>query len=340
MFTTNTEIWQKESKRRKLILKLLLLISFLGLLGVISIWALVTQPIFSASKSTNQISIDSARLKKHIQIISTDLFPRDESHLDNLNKVADYIKNEFNVAKGVVSEQPYEVNGKIYRNIVSQFGPDTKEIIVIGAHYDACGERPGADDNASGIAGLIELAYLLGKTNLKTRVEIVAYTLEEPPYFRTKFMGSAIHALSVKKRNLDVKLMFSLEMIGYFSDLPNSQSYPISFLELFYPNRGNFITIVGAMEQGSIVRKIKSAMIKTSELPVYSINAPTSIPGIDFSDQLNYWNEGFNAVMITDTAFYRNKNYHTMRDTLDKLDYDKMAMVIQGIYGAVLDLDN
>ena len=195
---------------------------------------------------------------------------------------------------------------------------------------------PGADDNASGVAGLIELAYLLGKTSLPVRVELVAFTLEEPPFFRTPFMGSAIHAASLKKQGVKVRIMFALEMIGFFSDASHSQGFPLSILRLFYPSQGNFIAVVGKLGQGSVVRRVKQAMRGPSLLPVYSINAPRFVPGIDFSDHLNYWEAGYEAVMITDTAFYRNQGYHTLQDTPDTLDYERMAMVVQGVYAAIL----
>ena len=132
--------------------------------------------------------------------------------------------------------------------------------------------------------------------------------------------------------------MISLEMIGHFGDAEGSQRLPSPLLKAFYPTRGNFIAVVGKMDQGPLVRLVKGAMRGAAPLPVYSINAPRVIPGVDFSDQLNYWDAGYDAVMVTDTAFYRNPNYHTPRDTPDTLDYGRMAMVVQGVYEAVLVL--
>ena len=222
--------------------------------------------------------------------------------------------------------------------MIPLFGPDTKERIVDRAHYDTAGAKPGADDNASGVAGLIELAHLLSRASLPMRVELVAFPLEEPPFFRTAYMGSAIHAASLKRQGIAVRVMFSLEMIGYFSDAADSQTFPAPALKAFYPSTGNFIAVIGKFDQGLLVRRIKKAMLGASPLPVYSINAPRSIPGIDFSDHLNYWEAGYDAIMITDTAFYRNDNYHTSRDKSDTLDYKRMAMVVQGMYRAVLAL--
>lgn len=309
----------------------------LGLLSLLVVaWAWVTQPLLVSVAGNSAVSVEPVRLEAHVRRLSEMFFPRDAGHPENLDRVAAYIRQEFEQAQGRVAEQPYEANDRTYRNVIARFGPDTKERIVVGAHYDSAGKQPGADDNASGVAGLIELAYLLGKTPLPVCIELVAFTLEEPGYFRTAQMGSAIHARSLKKQGIPVRVMFSLEMIGYFTDAPHSQSFPVSILAAFYPSQGNFIAVVGKLDQISVVRRVKKAMRSASSLPVYSINAPRFVPGIDFSDHLNYWEAGYKAVMITDTAFYRNPNYHTWRDTADTLDYQRMAMVVQGVHTAVL----
>jgi Zn-dependent M28 family amino/carboxypeptidase len=305
-------------------------------------WFAVTQPVmFGGAAGGNSPPVDVARLEAHVRMLSETLAPRDEGHPENLDRAAAYLRKEFERANAVaVSEQPFGVRGETYRNVIASFGPRTKELIVVGAHYDTAGALPGADDNASGVAGLIELAYLFGRTPPAARVELVAFALEEPPYFRSPSMGSAVHAASLRAQGFAVRAMMSLEMIGYFNDQPDSQQYPVSALKAFYPSQGNFIVVVGKMDQGRIVRRVKKAMSEASPLPVYSINAPRSIPGVDFSDHLNYWNEGYDALMITDTAFYRNPHYHTSADTPDTLDYPRMAMVVQGVYAAVLSLAN
>ena len=196
------------------------------------------------------MAVEPARLKPHVRFLSDPSFPRNYVHTENLDRAAAYIRNQLEEAKGEVSYQSYEMKGKTYRNVIALFGPDTEERIVVGAHYDAFGELPGADDNASGVAGLIELAFLLGSTSLPIRVELVGFTLEEPlgpeepGNFRTQYGGSAVHATSLRKRGIPVRVMFSLEMIGFFSDAENSQSYPLSFLKMFYPSKGNFILVV------------------------------------------------------------------------------------------------
>ncbi|TAG70495.1 MAG: M28 family peptidase, partial [Burkholderiales bacterium] len=227
------------------------------------------------------------------------------------------------------------VSGRDYRNVIARFGPDTKDVIVIGAHYDSYDKLPAADDNASGVAGLIELARSLAQAKPTKRVELVAYTLEEPPYFRTEFMGSAIHAKSIKAAGKQVSLMLSLECIGYFSDEPNSQEFPIAALKAFYPTTGNFIALVGNYKDGALAKRVRETMRIATPLPVYSINAPSIVTGVDFSDHLNYWNEGFVGMMVTDTAFMRNKNYHTQNDTPEKLDYQRMADVVRAVSAVV-----
>jgi hypothetical protein len=283
-------------------------------------------------------SVSPERLRAHVVALSREFVPRDFAHPANLDRAAAYIQGELARAGGDAWEQPYEAGGSTFRNVAASFGPETRDRIVIGAHYDAAGPYPAADDNASGVAGLIELAHLLGATPPPTRVELVAYPLEEPPFYRTPHMGSAVHAASLRRQGVRVRVMMSLEMIGYFTDAPDSQKLPLAALKPFYPSRGNFIAVVGKLGQALLVRRIKRAMRRASPLGVHSINAPRWVPGVDFSDHMNYWDAGYPAVMITDTAFYRNPYYHTARDTADTLDYERMAQVVEGVHAAILTL--
>jgi Zn-dependent M28 family amino/carboxypeptidase len=237
-----------------------------------------------------------------------------------------------------VSEQPYQVESRLYRNVIARFGPESAERVVVGAHYDAFGGLPGADDNASGVAGLIELAHLLGKTQLPMRVELVAYALEEPPIFRGPSMGSVQHARWLKEQKIKVRAMLSLEMIGYFSDRHGSQKYPLPGLSLIYGKQGNFIVVAGRINDERLVRRVKRAMTAANDLPVHSINALAIIPGIDWSDHASYWQQGYKAALITDSSFYRNPHYHTAGDVAGTLDYPRLALVVQQVYSAVLDL--
>jgi Zn-dependent M28 family amino/carboxypeptidase len=314
------------------------IVLLIGVLVLVAIWFWLTQPLFIRSSNTSPRRADPARLQTLVHKLSTDFHPRDSDHTDNLDRTAAFIRDELLKTGATVLEQLYRVEGRSYRNVIARFGPESAERLVIGAHYDTAGPLPGADDNASGVAGLIVLAELLGKQPPPIRVELVAFSLEEPPFFGTTGMGSSVHAESLRKENVKVRAMISLEMIGYFSDAPGSQNFPASILKAFYPSTGNYIAVVGRISDGLLVRRVKGSMSGAATLPVHSINAPSFLPGVDFSDQLNYWRLGYSGVMITDTAFYRNLNYHTEHDTAEKLDYNRMAMVVDGAYAAVVDL--
>lgn len=305
---------------------------------LLALYILIARPVF-VTKEHDLVSsfVKSDDLKSYVRFLSESALPRDSDSPDNLNSVAEYISSQFKLHTSSVVYQTYSADGKEYKNIISAFGPDTKDVIIVGAHYDSYSKYPAADDNASGVAGLIELGKLLQKIKLKHRVLLVAYTLEEPPYYATDKMGSFVHASSLSEKN--IKLMISLEMIGYFSNDPDSQSFPISLLKLFYPTRGNFITVVDSLIANDGA-PLKASINKYTDLPAYSINAPRSIPGIDYSDHRSYWHFGYPAVMVTDTSFYRNHSYHQQQDTYDKLNYENMAKVVYGVFKYVQQLDS
>jgi len=279
--------------------------------------------------------VDPVQLEKHVVVISEQLGPRDFSNLQGLKEVSAYIFSEFDIAGGQPEYQDYLVGSTTYQNVIARFGPKTDERIVVGAHYDSAGALPGADDNASGVAGVLELARLFRDYPPSIGVDLVAYCLEEPPYFRTPSMGSAVHAKSLRDEGVKVRAMYSLEMLGFYSDEPNSQRYPSRLLNLFYPSVGNFMTVVGTFGQDNLVGRVAKAMQSGTSLPIYAIRAPKFLVGIDFSDHMNYWNNDFPAVMITDTSFYRNPNYHTEHDTADTLDYEGMAQTITAVWNSV-----
>jgi len=300
-----------------------------------AIWIILARPMVAEQEIHKPpILVDADALRKHVVALSERFFPRSDEYPENLTKVADYIATSFRASGSRVNEQEFQVYKARYKNIIAEYGPPSSEILVVGAHYDTAGEQPGADDNASGVAGLLEIGRLLAQDKLGSRVMLAAYTLEEPPNFRTEHMGSTVHARSLKENGVSVKLMISLEMIGYFSENKNSQSFPIPFLRLFYPSQGNFILVVDRLFSNQ-ARGLKKWMSAVSEVPVYSINAPAFIPGVDFSDHQSFWKYGYPAVMVTDTAFYRNAAYHSLRDTADRLDYRKMAQVVYGVYSYI-----
>jgi Zn-dependent M28 family amino/carboxypeptidase len=309
--------------------------------------AVVTQP-FVQRIASEPPHLDPQRLQAHVRYLSIDLYPRSYDQFANTERAAQYILDAFEATGGTVTVQEVQVEDVTYKNIIARFGPATGPTVVIGAHYDSHGDvhagaadtrgytpdshTPGADDNASGVAGLLELAVLLGHNAPPRGVELVAYALEEPPHFRTGHMGSAWHARSLRAGERVVTLMLSLEMIGYFSDQPGSQAYPAPAMTYLYSDRADFVALVGRLGDFGAMRRLKAIMAGATDLPVLSINAPPSIPGIDFSDHLNYWQYEFPAFMVTDTAFMRNANYHRASDTHDTLDYERMAKVVQTVY--------
>jgi len=311
-----------------------------------AIMVFLTQP-FATPDFSQPPEVSPERLRAHVKHLSVDLYPRSFDQFRNIGLAAQYIQQEFTAAGADIAVQEVSVQESKYTNIIARFGPASGPLLVIGAHYDSYGDAsegaklplgygpethtPGADDNASGVAALIELARLLRSNPPPRPVELVAYTLEEPPHFGTEDMGSVWHARSLVAAKQQVQLMLSLEMIGYFSDEAHSQHSTLG-LGLLYPDQGNFIALVGRFSDFLATRRAKSLMAGATDLPVRSINAPIFIPGIDYSDQQSYWAEGFPALMITDTAFYRNTNYHQAGDTYEKLDYRRMAKVVQSVY--------
>lgn len=297
----------------------------------------------SAKREYNKpdIAIDKNQLHASVQKL-TGLRPaRSYANIDSLNKAADFIKGEFLKYGYRPVEQKYSVRGIEYKNIIASYGPENAPRFIVGAHYDVAGEQPGADDNASGIAGLLGLAKLFKEQppKLNFSTDFIAYTLEEPPFFKTKDMGSYIHAKSLHDKKANVLGMVSLEMIGFYSDAPKSQFYPLPFMKLFYPSKGNFIGVVGNFSSSALIKHFRNTM-KLAAIDVESLKAPSFLIGVDFSDHMNYWKFGYHAIMITDTAFYRNPNYHSKSDTIDTLNFDKIKEVVKGLYWAIINLES
>lgn len=295
---------------------------------------LVAQPSMRSNEPSSK-KADETKLKKHVHTLSRTFYPRNSDNVANLNRCADYIAGHLRESGAKVEFQDYTVDTLPYRNVIGRFGVGKPKKIIIGAHYDSCLNTPGADDNASGVAGLLELARLIGKNQPNCEVELVAYTLEEPPFFAGTQMGSVIHADSVASEKDRIIGVIVLEMIGYFSDERGSQTYPLPLMKAHYPSRGNFITVVSKWNQSDWIADLKAGMKGATDLPVYSFRGPESLPGIDFSDHRNYWPHDIPAAMITNTAFYRNKNYHTEDDIPERLDYHRMGKVVVGVYEAV-----
>ncbi len=281
---------------------------------------------------------DSVLLKKYVYSITGGSSFRNIDDTATLNRTSTYIRNELSKYAQNVQTQTYYVKGKEYRNIIASYGPENAPRIIIGAHYDVCDDQAGADDNASGVAGLLELARLLSKEDARQwqyRIDLVAYTLEEPPSFKTANMGSTVHAKYLADAHIPVKGMISIEMIGYYKDARHTQQYPLGFFKWFYGTRGNYITVVKKLHAGKFVRQFTRGFKHGDNIITKVFAAPAWVPGVDWSDHLSYWAYGWQALMITDTSFFRNANYHQKTDTPDTLDYARMSFVVTNLFNSL-----
>lgn len=256
-----------------------------------------------------------------------------------LEGAARYVDSSFVAAGYRVASLPYAVDSQRFRNLeVTVPGtsrPD--EVVVIGAHYDAIEGAPGADDNASGTAALLALARAYAGRRFARTVRFVAFTNEEPPYFAGPTMGSRVYAARAAARGDHIVAMVSLETLGYYADAQGTQRYPFPF-NLVYPDRGNFLGFVGNLDSRSLVRRAIGTFRRVARLPSEGAAAPSFVPGIGWSDHESFWLHGWEAIMITDTAPFRNPHYHMNSDTPDRLDYARMARVVTGLRAIVEDL--
>lgn len=301
--------------RRTILLSIVRIIAAVALL-LVAAAVLIRQPVLISLPYPGANHADPDTLRRHVDALA-------------LHRSPDYIADAFRAAGVHVTEQAFIARGKTYRNVIATFGRGDP-LLVIGAHYDAFDNLPGADDNASGAAGLLELGRMLALTpNLSSEVMLVAYANEEPPFFASDDMGSAVHAASLAGRPLK---MICLEMIGYYTP---EQPWTTWTLRTLFPSDGEFAAVAGGWHDVALTREVKRA-IAGAGMEVASATLPHSM--IDASDQRNYWSRGWPAVMVGDTAYLRNPNYHTRYDTPEKLDYVRMARVVDGVFSAVVHL--
>lgn len=308
-----------------------------AILLLITVFAIQNYPAYSKPKQLSQLS-DTGHIRLCLESVLNTQKPRNYRNPEILDTVAERIRLKFLQSTSRASFQEYKVGKTVYKNIIASFGPETGERVIVGAHYDVCGDQDGADDNASGVAGILELSRLLKSANLKYRIDLVAYSLEEPPFFDTRNMGSYIHAKFLSDSKIPVKGMVSLEMIGYFSDEDGSQNYPIGILKWIYGDKGDYITIVQKSLCGEFAKEYKEVAFKNNSISTKSFRSPAILGGVRLSDHLNYWKFGYSAIMVTNTAFFRNNNYHQTTDKLATLDIQKMALVIDGVYRTLTQL--
>lgn len=272
-------------------------------------------------------------LESHVIELSSVIGNRSYQDYDNLKKTEQYILNEFIEMGYEPNLQEYSIGNQEFNNIIVKKSSKKHGVlpIIIGAHYDTH-SNPGADDNTSGVAGVIEFARLLKDKDISTPIEFVAFVNEEPPFFHSDDMGSMVYAKSLYEDKIQIQGAIVLEMIGYYSDEFASQKYPRP-IGIMYPNKGNYILAVGNKNSGKFISNISKKFKSSCGMPMRDISL--NIPGTDFSDHWSFWQYDYPAMMLTDTAYYRNENYHTQEDTYEKLNYSYMAETIWGLYNSI-----
>jgi Zn-dependent M28 family amino/carboxypeptidase len=279
------------------------------------------------------------RLRGHVLKLAGEIGQRNVYHPDALDASAAYIESAWVGMGYEVNRQTYLARGVESANleIVLPGQAQSGQTLVVGAHYDTVDGSPGADDNASAVAALIEIARTLKGSALDRTLRLVAFVNEEPPFFFLGKMGSKIYAQAARRRGDDIRMMISLEMLGYYRDEPGSQSYPPLF-RYFYPDRGNFIAFVSNFRSRREMSLAAQAFRQHSDFPLETTATFSWIPGVAWSDHMSFWHQGYRAFMCTDTAFFRNPHYHSANDTPDKLDYPRLARVTEGLAAMCIDL--
>jgi hypothetical protein len=279
------------------------------------------------------------RLRTHIVMLAETIGERNLDRYPALESTANYIWKQFENIGYTPVAQVFEAWGHEARNLeVTKKGLGlSAEIIVVGAHYDSVHGSPGANDNGSGVAAVLELARLLSNRRLSRTVRFVTFVNEEPPYFYSDAMGSRRYVSRSASRGEHITAMLSLETMGYFSSQENSQLYPFPFA-LFYPRQGNFIGFVGNLRSRHLVRKAIGSFRTNAKFPSEGVAAPGWITGIGWSDHWSFWQAGYPAIMVTDTALFRYPQYHSSQDLPKFIDYDNLARVVDGLAGVIADL--
>jgi Zn-dependent M28 family amino/carboxypeptidase len=280
------------------------------------------------------------RLNAHVHHLAGTIGPRNLGHYAALRSAERYIVAEFTALGYTASRQVFNAHGSEVANVEAERAGTGRSarVIVIGAHYDSAGLTPGADDNASGVAAMLELARLYAAADpADATVRFVAFVNEEPPHFMSDTMGSLVYARAAARRGDRIEAMLSLESIGYFSDAPGSQQSPAPF-SVFFPDTGDFLAMVSNFRSVAVLRRARAAFKSATPLRVIASPAPERIAGVSWSDHWSFWEQGYRAIMLTDTAPFRNPHYHASTDTADRLDYGRLAEVVNGCAAIVTRL--
>lgn len=288
---------------------------------------------------TTQERRSAELLASHVHALAHDIGPRNIWTPPSMARSVSYLARVLSDMGYTVRKQEFSAYDVLSQNLEVEV-PGRRypeEIVVVGAHYDTVIYCPGANDNGSGVAALLELARLLADSHPDRTIRLVAFANEEPPFYFSKSMGSRHYARRARERQENIVGMLTLETIGSYSDDPGSQHYPFPF-SFFYPDTANFIAFVGNIKSRHLVRRSIAAFRSHARFPAEGLAAPVFVTGIGWSDHWSFWQEGYPAIMVTDTAFYRYAAYHTPADTPEKLDYERLARVVSGLVPTILEL--
>ena len=315
---------------------------FVVLLAFVGWWLMIGIPGKSFRATPPPLTEDELKLRDELRAdvrkIAGEIGERNLEHYQQLRAAADFIEQSLTLAGLPTRRDGYEVGGKLCENVEGELRGSSPEIVVIGAHYDSVIGSPGANDNGSGVAALLALARrFAGKPTTRT-LRFVAFANEEPGHFQTEEMGSWVYAQRCQQRKERISAMLSLETIGYYSKAPGSQKFPVAGLGLVYPSAGDFIAFVGNVAFRSLVRQTLAVFRQHATLPSEGAALPSNIPGVGWSDHWAFWQHGYPAMMITDTAPFRYPHYHAATDTPDQLDYEAMARLVTGLQPVLEEL--
>ena len=318
-----------------------LLIALVSICGLIGWYAMIKMPGNSYHGPLMPLSETELRLKnqlvKDLTILAEEVGERNLLKNKGLLAAAEFLESTLRNYPYKVSRHQYTVDTQACYNIVGEKLGTTKtqEIVVVGAHYDSLYGTAGANDNGSGVVALLAIARACADISTARTIRFVGFVNEEPPYFQTESMGSWVYAKQCRSNGDNIIGMISLETIGYYSDQKDSQQYPPPF-SLFYPSVGNFIAFVGNLKSAKLLKNSIRAFRKQTKFPSEGVATWSVVPGIGWSDHWAFWQEGYPAFMVTDTAPFRYPYYHTVDDTVDKIDFDRFARVVNGLQKMVM----
>lgn len=293
-----------------------------------------------ALPTATEVQVDAAkRMRRTVHRLAEEIGPRNASHLQSAEKARRFVERRLSRQGLRVDVEDVPTDDQVLQNVIAELPGTSRahEIVVVGAHYDSAGSTPGANDNASGIAALLELSERLSARSFPRTIRFVAFVNEEPPQFQTDAMGSVVNARAALARADQIAGMISLETLGYYDDTPGSQQYP-PVVGALYPDRGDFVAFVGNVGSAGFVRRCVRTFRQHARFPSEGIAAPDAIPGIGWSDHWSFYREGYPALMVTDTAPFRYPHYHLDTDRIDELDFERMARVVDGLEAVISEL--